>query len=74
MLFQKWLPRVSTGLGMLGAIVLAAQLPLHAQLIWAVSNPLLIYYNYRRNDVYQMALFSVYEAVTVIGIGIYLYW
>lgn len=64
----KLLEYIPPILGMAGAISLALKLSVHAQIIWAISNPSLIIYNYYKRDYKQAAMFAVYEAVTLYGI------
>jgi len=39
-----------------------------ANLIWAVSNVFMIYYNYMQNDITQVLLFLVYWIISIYGV------
>lgn len=60
--------KLGTSLGIIGAVFVALGKPLTANLIWVVSNPLLIYHNYKINQASQSRMFVVFTVISLFGI------
>lgn len=60
--------KVFTGFSILGAFFVALGLPLQANLVWCVSNPGLIYHNYKTGQKEQAIMFSVFASFAFFGV------
>lgn len=60
--------KIGTSLGIVGAVLVALGKPLSANLVWVVSNPLLIYHNFKIGQLSQSRMFVVFTIISVLGI------
>lgn len=59
---------LGTSLGIIGALFVALGKPFSANLIWVISNPILIYHNYKINQLSQSRMFVVFTAISLFGV------
>lgn len=59
--------KFGTSLGVVGAVFVALGNPLNANIVWVISNPLLIYHNYRIGQLYQSRMFFVFTIISLFG-------
>jgi len=59
---------VASALAIIGAIFVAFNNPLYANIVWSVSNPMLVYYNYKINQFPQLRMFSVFTFISIFGV------
>lgn len=59
---------IGTKLGIIGAIFVAFGEPLTANIIWLVSNPLLLYHNHKIGQSSQSRMFFVFTAISLFGV------
>lgn len=59
-------------LGMIGAVFVALDVSIVANVIWSVSNIMLIYRAHKMDDKDGIKLFAVYEIISIYGVYRYL--
>ncbi len=62
------LAKIVTFLGVVGASLVALGMPLQANIVWVMSNPILIYHNYRIGQLAQSRMFFVFTLISLFGI------
>jgi len=55
-------------LGIIGAFFVAFGYSTPANIVWAVSNPVLMFYNYRNKEFAQARMFGVFWCIAMIGL------
>jgi len=64
---------IAAGLGIVGAGFVSLGWPTPANIIWSVSNLILVHHNYRIGQKAQAKMFSIFAALAIGGIIRYLY-
>ena len=54
--------------GISGCIFVALGLPLHANITWVLTNPLIAIHNYRIKEYGQMLLWCIYVSIAIFGL------
>lgn len=54
--------------GILGAFLVALGLPLHANCVWLIGNPLLVYHNHKNHQKEQAFMFFIYTCIAIFGV------
>lgn len=62
------LPKIGTYLGIVGAFLVALGKPLEANIIWSISNPILVYHNWKIKEFNQSKMFLVFTLISAFGI------
>lgn len=57
-----------TGISIIGAVLVSLNLPLPANLLWSISNPLMAVYNSGIEQDEQAVLFSVFTLIAWFGV------
>jgi hypothetical protein len=60
--------KVFTGASILGATFVSLGLSFPANLIWAISNPCLVWHNYRAGQKEQAFMFSIFACLAIFGV------
>jgi len=59
---------ITTGMAIFGALAVARNKALFANVVWSISNPLLVGYNYYNGMVEQSIMFAVFALVAWYGV------
>lgn len=59
---------IATGLGIVGALLVACRRPLAGQIVWAAGNPLMIAWGMASDVPQTVCLFAVYEVISLMGV------
>jgi hypothetical protein len=59
---------IFTGASILGAVCVSAGHAGTANLVWSISNPGLVYYNWRNGEIAQARMFGVFGILAIIGV------
>lgn len=59
---------VTTGMAIIGALAVAKNKALFANVVWSISNPLLVGYNYLNGEQEQAIMFGVFTLVAWYGV------
>lgn len=62
------LSKIGTYLGIVGALLVALGKPLEANMIWVISNPVLIHHNRKIKEFNQSKMFVVFTLISVFGV------
>lgn len=62
------LAKIGTFLSVVGAFLVALGKPLEANIIWVLSNPILICHNYRIGQLAQSRMFFVFTLISLFGV------
>ncbi len=60
--------QITTGLAILGALYVASGRALAANILWSISNPVLIFHNLYSGQIEQATMFAVFSLVSLYGI------
>jgi hypothetical protein len=60
--------KVFTGAGVLGATFVSLGFSFPANLIWSISNPCLVWHNYRAGQKEQAFMFSIFACLAIFGV------
>ena len=58
---------IATAFSVCGAIAVAFNRAYIANVVWLISNPLLIYHNYTLGEFEQAAMFTVFALIAIFG-------
>ncbi len=67
-LIPKTLIDVASDIAILGGILTSMGFAFWACVVWSISNPYLVYYNYRTRQMAQFRLFLVMTVVSLLGV------
>lgn len=59
---------ITTTMAIIGAIAVARNKALLANIIWSISNPLLVVYNFSTGEIEQSVMFAVFTVVAWYGV------
>ena len=59
---------VPSALSLIGATFVAAGYALPANVVWCISNPLLIWHNYKAGDLHQARMFAAFAVLAILGV------
>lgn len=54
--------------GVIGCVLVSMGLPLFANMVWSISNLLMVIYAHDKNETDLMRMFIVYEAIAILGV------
>jgi hypothetical protein len=60
--------KVFTGASILGATFVSLGFSFPANLVWSISNPFLVWHNYREGQNEQALMFSVFACLAIFGV------
>lgn len=60
--------RMGTGIGIMGASFVSSGDSLMANMVWAISNPVLILYNLIKKEYEQAFMFSIFWILSIRGV------